>query len=164
MKSLDQSMQEYHAQLKKGSIQPAYRGLMEYMASLRTRLQEKYPDYAVSGSIYQGYMDMTYFALTPQSLKERGLKIAVVFVHEAFRFEVWLAANNKQLQKKYWELLKERGWDKYPLVPTTDGADAILEHVLVENPDFGDLDALTAAIETETMRFIAEVETFVTNA
>jgi hypothetical protein len=151
-------MREYRKMLQQGTVQQAYRGLMEYMASLRTRLQEKYPEYAVSGSLYQGYMDMTYFALTPLPLKERGLKIAVVFAYETFRFEVWLAAVNKTVQKEYWEKIKASGWSKYPPVATITGADAIIEHVLVENPDFNDLDALTAAIETGTMGFITDID------
>ena len=36
---------------------------------LRTQLKNKYPDYFVSGSIYYGYMDMTYFSFFPESLK-----------------------------------------------------------------------------------------------
>ena len=32
----------------------------------------RYPDYFISGSIYYGYMDMTYFSLFPEKLKEKG--------------------------------------------------------------------------------------------
>ena len=39
-------------------------------------------------------------------------------------------------------------------------ADSILEHILVENPDFRDLDRLTKQIERETMKFIKDVESF----
>lgn len=69
--------------------------------TLRTHFHKKYPDAFVSGSIYYGYMDMTYFSFTPKSLQQRKLKIAIVFVHESFRFEVWLAAYNKQVQQNY---------------------------------------------------------------
>jgi len=156
MESLQQCMEEYREQLRKGTLPKAYRGLMEFILQLRTHFERKYP---VSG-LYYGYMDMTYFALFPEALKELKLKIAVVFVHEAFRFEVWLAAVNKQVQARYWQSLKESGWDKYRLVPTTEGADSILEHVLVEDPDFGDPDALTQQIETGTLAFIRDVESF----
>ena len=40
------------------------------------------------------------------------------------------------------------------------GIDSILEHILVDNPDFSDLDALTAQIEHETLAFITEIESF----
>jgi hypothetical protein len=135
-------MNEYKKQLRNGVIQKAYRGLMEYIMDLRTHLQHKYPDYFVS-AIYYGYMDMTYFSFTSRTLQERKLKAAIVFIHDAFKFEVWLAGVNKSVQDKYWKLFKESGWDKYRLVPSTKGADFIIEHVLVEDPDFSDLDVLT---------------------
>lgn len=160
MESFHGSMLELKNQLEKGIIQKACQGLMEYFMELRTHFQKKYPDHFVSSSLYYGYMDMTYFAFIPPSLKERKLKPAIVFVYETFRFEVWLAAANKQVQSKYWELIKENGWDKYRLVPTIKGYDAIIEDVLVENPDFGDLDALTEQIERGTLNFIENVEKF----
>jgi hypothetical protein len=160
MRTLHESMDEYRKQLEKGAIQEAYKGLMEYMLGLKTYFKTKYPDYFISGSLYYGYMDMTYFSFIPGSLKDRNLKIAVVFIHEAFRFEAWLAGYNKQVQTQYWKLFKESGWDRYHLVPTPQGADSILEHVLVENPDFNDLDALTSQIERGTLQFIQDVEGF----
>ena len=88
MVSFHNSLIEYRNQLKKGTIQKAYRGLMEYFGSLRSFFKNKYPNYALSGSIYFGSMDMTYFAVNPPLLKDRKLKIAIVFRHEEFRFEV----------------------------------------------------------------------------
>ena len=90
MESFHEFVNEYRKQLEKGAIQKAYKGLMEYIMTLRTHFKNKYPDYLVSGSIYYGYMDMTYFAFSPKSLKDRNLKIAIVFVYNPFRFEVWL--------------------------------------------------------------------------
>ena len=160
MGSLQEAMNEYRKQLEKGQIQAAYKGLMDFMQDLRTHFSRKYPEAFVSGSLYFGYMDMTYFSFIPKSLQQRKLKPAIVFVHEAFRFEIWLAAANKQVQAKYWQLFKDSGWEKYRRVPTTQGADAILEHVLVDQPDFGDLEALTRQIERGTLQFIQDVEDF----
>jgi hypothetical protein len=160
MVSFHDSMVEYRNQLKKGTIQKAYRGLMEYFGSLRSHFKIKYPNYAVSGSIYFGYMDMTYFAVTPPSLKELKLKIAIVFLHEEFRFEAWLGGYNKIVQKKYWDLIRKEGWDKYRVPSTIKGIDSIIEHVLVDNPDFQDLDVLTSQIEKGTMNLIEDVADF----
>jgi hypothetical protein len=160
MASFHEYMNEYRKQLEKGAIQKAYKGLMEYIMDLRTHLQNKYPDYFVSGSIYYGYMDMTYFSFFPETFKDRRLKIAIVFVHATCRFEAWLAGYNKQVQSKYWKLFKESDWNKYHLVSTTQGVDSILEHVLVDSPDFSDLDTLTEQIEGATLEFIADVECF----
>lgn len=160
MTSFHEYVNEYKKQLEKGAIKEAYKGLMEYIMDLKTHFKNKYPDYFVSGSIYYGYMDMTYFSFFPKSLKHRGLKIAIVFVHDTFRFEVWLAGYNKQVQTKYWKLFKESGWDKYHVVSTTKDVDSIMEYILVDNPDFSDLDALTKQIERGTLKFIKDVESF----
>lgn len=159
MESLQESMIEYRKQLEKGAIRKAYRGLMEYVLSLKTHFSSRYPDYAVSGTPYFGYMDMTYFSIVPETYRQSGLKIAVVFLHEAFRFEVWLAAANKQIQKKYWDYFKDTGWNAYRIVPAVQGYDSILEQTLVSDPDFSDLPALTGRIEKGTLDFIRQVET-----
>ena len=163
MESFHESMLEYRKQLEKGVIQEAYRGLMEYLHALRVYFKKKYPDYIVSGGVYFGYMDMTYFSFTPESFKRRKLKTAIVFLHETFRFEVWLAANNRTIQRKYWKLFKEHEWKKHHIATQAKGVDAILDHVLINNPDFRELDTLTEQIERGTLKFIEDVETFLSN-
>ena len=160
MGSFSESIKEYRKQIRKGTIQQAYKGLMEYIMDLRTHFKNNHPDHLISGSIYHGYMDMTYFSFQPKSLKDRGLKTAIVFIHDAFRFEVWLAGYNKQVQTKYCNLFKESGWNKYHVVPSTEGVDSILEHVLVDEPVFSDLESLTKQIEKGTMKFIKDVEDY----
>jgi len=155
-------MIEYRKQLERGVINNAYKGLMEYIMALRTHLKNKYPDFIISGSIYFGYMDMTYFSFSPVSMKQQGLKVAIVFNHDAFQFEAWLSGKNKQIQSKFWKYFKESDWKKYHIVPTTKGVDSIVEHPLVENPDFSDVDSLTRQIEGEGLKFIWDVEHFLT--
>lgn len=155
-------MDEYKKQAEKGDIKKAYKKLMEYIMDLRTHFKNKYPDYFVSGSIYQGYMDMTYFAFIPESLKSKKLKIAIVFCQETFGFEVWLVGYNKQIQTNYWKLFKEINWDKYHLPSTIKDVDFILRYILVEKPDFNDLDTLTKQIEKGTLKFIKDVENILT--
>ncbi len=150
-------MLEYKKQLEEGTIERAYRGLMDYMTHLRSYFEGEHPEIPVSGSVYYGFMDMTYFALFPATLKDRKLKVAIVFLHKQFRFEVWLAGVNKVVQNKYWRIFKESNWKKYNLPPTTKGTDSILEHILVDNPNFDDLDALTSEIERGTLEFIKDV-------
>ena len=103
---------------------------------------------------------MTYFSFFPKSLKLRKLKIAIVFIHDTFRFEVWLAGYNKQIQTKYWRLIKESDWNKYRIPLTTKDVDYIIEYILVDNPDFSDLDMLTKQIEKGALKFIKDVENF----
>jgi hypothetical protein len=158
MGSFSESMKEYKRQLEKGAIQEAYQGLMEYFRDLRTNFRNAYPQYSVSRSIYYGYMDMTYFSLFTESLKRRKLKIAIVFVYDAFRFEIWLSGSNRKVQSKYWKLFKENDWKKYDLASNPKRVDYIIDHILVSDPDFGDLDALTRQIEGGTLEFIRDVE------
>lgn len=160
MASFSESMQDYQQQLKRGLIQQAYRGLMEYMQGLKTFFRNRYPHAFVSGNLYQGVMDMTYFSFVPAALKSRDLKIAIVFVYDVFRFEAWLSGCNRPVQARYWEIIRESTWDQYPLVPDPLKADAILTHVLVEDPDFADPQALTARIEQGTLAFSHDIETF----
>ncbi len=108
-------------------------------------------------------MDMTYFALFTPSLKDRKLKIALVFNYDSFRFEVWLSGSNKQVQSKYWKLFRENSWDRYHIVPSLEGADSIIEDVLVDDPDFNDLDTLSDKIEKGTVRFIEDIEGFLSD-
>jgi hypothetical protein len=161
--SLQEAMLEYRKQLEKGVIQVAYQGLMQYMMDLKTHFNSRYPEYSAAGALYHGYMDMTYFPLFPEALKEKKLKIAIVFNYGEFRFEIWLSGYNKGVQAEYWKLFSEAKWEKYTVIPPAKGVDSIVEHVLVGNPDFNYLDALTEEIETGTTRFIKEIESFLSS-
>ena len=160
MQSLQDNMAEFQQQLQKGAIQKAYQGLMAYMLSLKNHFANTYPDYAASGSLYPGYMDMTYFSILPSFLKERDLKFAIVFLYDAFRFEIWLSGKNKQVLSHYWKIFQHSGWDQYKVVEPGKGIDSVVEHILVENPDFGDQDALTRQIEQGAVQFIQDIESF----
>ena len=96
--------------------------------------------------------------------QDRDLKIAVVFLYDAFRFEIWLSGKNKQVLAKYWKIIKESNWDKYKIVAPVKGVDSIVEHVLADNPDFGDLEALTKQIDQGALKFIQDIEGFLINA
>ena len=160
MNSLQENMLEFQKQLEKGVIQKAYQGLMAYMLSLKNHFATTYPDLIVTGSIYSGYMDMTYFSILPKSLKARELKIAIVFLFDAFRFEIWLSGKNKQVLAKYWKIITDSHWDKYKLMAPGKGVDSILEGILVDNPDFGDLASLTKQIDIRASEFIQDIEMF----
>ena len=159
MHSIRKDMEEFQGQLGKGAIQKAYRALLSYMMSLRTHFKNSYTGFAISG-LYQGYMDMTYFAISPPPLKHRNLKIAIVFNYDAFRFEAWLAGGNRKVQRQYWELFKDSQWPKYHVVAPAKGIDSVLECDLAIDFDLDDPDALTASIEKATVAFIDDIERF----
>jgi hypothetical protein len=159
MQSIQEDINALRRQLRSGSIQKAYRALLGYMMGLRTHFKNRYPTYSVSG-LYQGYLDMTYFAIVPPSFKHRHLKIAVVFNYAAFRLEAWLAGRNRQVQRKYWKLFRNSRWSEYRVVTPGTGVDSIIECNLAEEFDFADLDTLTAAMEKKAVKFINDIERF----
>ena len=152
-------MEKFHEQLEQGAVPRAYRALLFYMKELRNHFKEMYPNYSVS-SLYQGYMDMTYFAVFSQALKKRDLKIAIVFNYGAFRFEAWLAGRNREINHRYWELFTSRKWPEYRVVEPAKGVDSIVEYDLAQGFALGDANTLTATIEAGTISFIASMEDF----
>lgn len=156
MGSINEYIMEYTAQLRKGQIQKAYNGIMTFMSELRSYLASRYPDYT-AGSLYFGHMDMTYFAFTPPDLKNKKLKIAVVYLHEKGVFEVWLAGNNRKIQAEYIALMSRENIGEYKLSQVNPGVDSIIESILVEKPDFDHPEALKQQIEKMTMEFVKDI-------
>lgn len=157
--NLEQDMKELRRQLKKGSVPRAYRTLLSYIMALRTHFAKTHGEAAVSGA-YQGYMDMTYFALFPPMLKRLGLKVAIVFNYNAFRFEAWLSGRNRKVQSQYWRHLKDVPWDNYRVVPPAEGIDSILECDLATDFDLARPEQLTSKIEKGTRAFVAAIESY----
>ena len=156
MESLNDHIQEYRLQLSKGQIQTAYKGIMTFMSGLKSHLENNYPDHFTS-ALYYGYLDMTYFAFTPADLKEKKLKIAIVYLHEQGRFEVWLGGTNRKIQADTIERLSHRDLGRYQLSRVHPGVDSIIESVVVEQPDFDDLEKLKTQIKMKTIEFINDI-------
>jgi hypothetical protein len=159
MHSNQSDMDELRRQIEKGSIQRAYRALLAAMTGLRAHFTNQYGAAAVS-ALYQGYLDMTYFAVFPPALKPHDLKAAVVFNYDAFRFEIWLAARNRKIQRQTWELFKNSQWPEYQVVAPASGVDAIVEYDLTRAFDFADPDALNVKIDGAVTAFIADMQRF----
>jgi hypothetical protein len=159
MHSDQEAIEEFRRLLARGSVQRAYQALQTYMTRLRAHFENNLADCAVS-DLYQGYMDITHFAVFPSLLKQHSLKVAIVFNYEAFRFEAWLAGRNRKVQRQYWELFKGRPWPKYRVVTPATGIDSILECDLALDFDLDEPDALTSAIATTAVAFINDIERF----
>jgi len=165
MGTLNTDVRKLQRCLGEGAIQRAYKGIISYMSRLRTVFASQRGENAVSG-LYQGCFDMTYFAVFPNALRARSLKLAVVFNYETFSFEVWLAARNRQVQRHYWKLLVNTGYKKHPLVEPTVGVDAIVQATLAADYSLEAEDNLTdrivegvTAFESVISAFLAEVDT-----
>jgi hypothetical protein len=158
MKSLNENVHKYGQQVKQGNLKQAYQGLIDYIRRLRVYFQEEHQEYDVSGSVYQGVMDISFFSLTTEVLKEKDLKIAVVYIHEKTRFDIWLTGRNRMIQNKYHAVLKNVDFTKYTVSPIQKGVDSIVETVAIDNPNFDDQANLTRQIETEVYTFIQVLE------
>ncbi|NLB61520.1 MAG: hypothetical protein GX802_03710 [Clostridiales bacterium] len=148
MKYLNQLIDDYTALLQNGELQAAYKGIMDYMSGLRNH----FSDFEAVGGIYQGYMDMTYFSLNTQELMGRGLKIAVVYLHDKKTFEVWLSARNREISNKYRTLIHSSKLHQ-PLFHEKENTDAIIEYTLTSTPDFDNQAVLTEEIIKGTREF-----------
>jgi len=153
-KSSIKNIEDYKQQMNLGILPKVYKELIAYMMSLRTHFKSNFPEYTV-GSFYQGYMDMTYFPIVPISFKNRSLKIAIVFDHTHVRFEIWLSGQNRLVQKEYTSLLKQKNLNADYIF--TENPDSIVETVVVENPDFSELDKITAEIEKGIQKFVKDI-------
>jgi hypothetical protein len=163
MASLQQAIDRYTSLLADGELQRAYKGILSYMASLQTQLTERFPSCA-GGALYQGYMDMTYFALTPPELRERKLKIALVYLHVEHRFELWLAANNRALQAETAKVLSAVPLGEYRVTPPAPGVDAVIEKIVLAEPDFDQPERMTNILADAFASFSADMLTLIDKA
>ncbi|MBN2876292.1 MAG: hypothetical protein JXL85_01435 [Bacilli bacterium] len=160
MASLSKALQVYHEALDNGDIQRAYRFIIKFMSELRIDLAQKYPEYAVS-QVYQGYMDMSYFAITAPALRAKKLKIALVYLHEANRFELWLSASNRKVQKEWIDALNQKENFEYRISDVGVGIDSIVEYIVHVQPNFEAKAALKQSLTMNTVRFIKDMEVLI---
>jgi hypothetical protein len=141
--------------LQQGEMQLAYKGILEFIGKLRAYFIKKYPLFDTS-SIYQGYMDMSYFSLSTRPLKDMGLKIAIVYLHERGHFEVWLCARNREISERYKSVFNGK-IDEITVFHDDNNQDAIIECTLSAAPNFEDQVVLTDIIGRGVEEFITAV-------
>lgn len=154
MKNFSDYIAVYKEQLQKEDIQKAYEGLVKYVMALKAHFSKKLSDEFFFGNISPGYMDFTYFPFFNDFLREQKLRFGIVLNHKKVRFELWLMGQNLEIQKNYWNLLKTSKWNKEQIAMPKY---TVLEVILVENPDFSELDILTSKIEQEAIILVHEI-------
>lgn len=152
---LNDRLDEYQQLLASGSLQQTYKGLIEIIRGLKTHLLHRYPHGYEASSVHEGYLDFTYFPFTPTRLKNKKLKIIIVFHHPTLQFEICLVGQNKAIQQHYWTLFKNSGWQTYSVPATSQ--EVITNILLTERPNFNDTNVLNSSLETAIMVFIDEV-------
>ena len=156
MKTLNKLIEEYTNHLQQGEIQIAYKGIMDFLGKLRAEFVKEHPHYDVS-SIYQGYMDMSYFSLSTKLLKEKGLKIAIVYLHDKGSFEVWLSARNRDIAKGYISILNSNIAGDANLFHDNNNPDAVIECILTSIPNFEDQSLLIDTINKGVEKFVTTI-------
>lgn len=152
MKTLNQLINNYTCHLQQGEMQVAYKGILEFISKLRAHFIKNYPYYDI-GNVYQGYMDMSYFSLSTNLLKDKGLKIAIVYLHEKGDFEVWLSARNREISKRYDSIFNSNISDSITVFHDDNNQDAIIECTLTSMPNFEDKALLIDIIEQGVEKF-----------
>ena len=154
-KNLNYFVSTYKELLKNGDVQVAYAELVKYVQKLKTVFAKDLSDTYSVGNVFQGYMDYTYFYLSNDFLKDKKLKLGLVFNHNHVRFEAWLFGQTKDVQENYWKLLKNTKWINGSKMPQY----SIFEVVLVDSPDFDDLDRLTESIKNKLVSVAEDIST-----
>lgn len=101
-------LSEYRNLLRKTNIIECYQEFIRLFRYLRIELEKSMPECSFQANIAENEMEYSYFLFTNEKLKEKGLKLAVVFIHRDFKLEVWLSGFNRKIQAKYYDLLKNR--------------------------------------------------------
>lgn len=144
VKSLNARISAYKEAFASGEIQKTYQSLVSIVQNLRTDFSKTYiGEYSVA-NVLHGYIDFTYFYLQNDYLKKHKLKLAIVLNHHHAHFELWLLGQTKDVQIAYWEKLKGTKWVNENTMPEW----SIFESVMLANPDFDDLEKLSASIQS----------------
>jgi hypothetical protein len=99
---------------------------------------------------------MSYFSLSTKSLKDKGLKIAIVYLHEKGSFEVWLSARNRDIARTHQSIL-DRLSDEMKVFHDKNNQDAIAECILTCTPDFEDQALLINTSDQGVEKFVAAI-------
>jgi len=142
-KNINSCISLYKEQVSKSDIQKTYMFLLKYVMQVKASFEKNFSKEYSCGNVSPGYMDYSYFPFANEYLKGKKLRFGIVLNHSEMRFELWLMGQNKEIQNRYWDLLKASIWNQEH---TTKPQYAELEIVLADNPDFENIDVLTADI------------------
>lgn len=152
-KSLNSRLPAYKAAFSNGELQKTYQDLVGIVQNLRTEFSKKYEGEFSVANVLHGYIDFTYFYLQNDYLKNRKLKLAVVFKHQHAIFELWLLGQTKDVQILYWRKLREVKWVNQEAMPEY----SIFEVPLLVAPDFDNSSKLSDSIHSQFKTLSQEI-------
>jgi len=142
-KKINSCISFYKEQINESDIQKTYMFLLKYVMQVKARFEKSLSQEYSFGNVSPGYLDFSYFPFLNDYLRDKKLRFGIVLNHSEMRFELWLMGQNKEIQNRYWDLLKTSTWNEGR---TKKSKYAELEIILVDNPDFENIDALTVDI------------------
>ena len=154
--SLTQDVAAYCNAVSNGTLPRAYRGILSVLTSFKSAWEVAHPQDNV-GALYQGYMDMSFVAVAPAAFGARRLKISLVFLHDSGTFSLWLAAGNRDIQKRVSEALRSLPLGNYSLSTLEPGVDAIIAYDLPKPYTFDDPQTLNAALAAAAEAFARDM-------
>ncbi len=105
----EEMLKEYARLMKNTDMQKGYQEFIRLFRYVHTELKRMMPEYTFTQNIAENRMDFAYFQASDAELKDRGLKLQVVFIHAECRFEVWLSGYNRQVQKRMRDIFVNAG-------------------------------------------------------
>lgn len=148
----------YKKEIEKGDIQVAYENLIKYVMSLKIKCEKSFSKEFSFGNTAPGYMDITYFSFVNKFLLNKKLRFGIILNHKKMQFELWLMGRNAEIQKKYWDLLKDTKWNKEQLIMPKY---SILEVVLSDEPNFDNLESLDNEIVNNAIDISREIMDYI---
>ncbi len=156
MKFDTQKLNVYRDVLATTQVQQGYQEFIKLFRYLRMELEKELEGFSASSSIMENRMDFAYFQLFSTQLKEKGLKVQIIFVHEEYQFEVWVSGYNRKIQCDYYKYLKDMKM-KYTLTKNPERTDYIIKSSLSKDIDISDGCLVKKLLKAE----IKEIEAFV---
>jgi len=150
---ISESIAIYKQQLIQGDIQRAYLALMRYIGELRANFPGEYK----TGNISFGYLDYTYFPFFNEYLKSQKLRFGIVLNHQKMQFELWLMGQNDDVQKEYWDKMKDTKWNKGI---SKRPQYSVLEVCLNNHIDFENKKVMTKLIFKQSLQYVEEIQEY----
>ena len=108
-------------------------------------------------------MDMSFVAFAPAPLAEKRLKISLVFLHDTGLFSLWLAAGNREIQKRVSEALRHAPLGTYSLSTLEPGVDAIIASDVPKPYALDEPETLTKALVATAEAFTRDMVSLVSS-
>jgi hypothetical protein len=155
-------LETYKSLLATTELQLGYQEFIKLFRFLRIELEKELPDFSFSGNIIENNMDFAYFQITDKDLREKGVKIQVVFVHKSFRFEVWASGYSRKIQCSYYNKLKNQPL-KYYLNDNPERIDYIFKAEIEKDIQLHSGDLVISKIKPVVLEMIIFVKNHMGN-